>query len=209
MLKSVYTTIIKNIHSGRILDCTISISMYNPLGEICYLKFPKELDHLRKGLINIQNIDNNNCLKWRLVGYVNPADHYPARITETDKGIAKRLDFKDIKFPIKIEIFTKLNKKKNSIYVSVFGYKNKEKVPINVSKKCKEKHVDLSCFIKDISTVMYDHTLHHQRKHFCCYCLQAFETAEKLKCYIKDCFKINGKQTIKIPKKVSMLNCKF
>ena len=44
---------------------------------------------------------------------------------------------------------------------------------------------------------MYDHTLIHGRKHFCCYCLQAFRTTEKLKCYIEDCFKINGKQTIK------------
>ena len=44
---------------------------------------------------------------------------------------------------------------------------------------------------------MYDHTLHRGRKHFCRYCLQA----EQSKCYIKDCFKVNGKQTIKIPKK--------
>ena len=48
---------------------------------------------------------------------------------------------------------------------------------------------------------MYDHPLHLGRKHFCRYCLQAFRTAEKLKCHIKDCFKINGKQTIKIRKK--------
>ena len=48
---------------------------------------------------------------------------------------------------------------------------------------------------------MYDHLLHLGRKHFCRYCLQAFRTAEKLKCHIKDCFKINGKQTIKIRKK--------
>ena len=47
---------------------------------------------------------------------------------------------------------------------------------------------------------MYDHTLIHGRKHFCCYCLQAFRTTEKLKCHIEDCFKINGKQTIKVPK---------
>ena len=45
---------------------------------------------------------------------------------------------------------------------------------------------------------MYDHTLHRRRKHFSCFCLQAFRTAEKLKCHIKDCFKINGKQTIKM-----------
>ena len=30
-------------------------------------------------------------------------------------------------------------KKKNSIAISVFGYKNKEKYPINISKKCYEK----------------------------------------------------------------------
>ena len=32
-------------------------------------------------------------------------------------------------------------------------------------------------------------------------CLKAFRTAEKLKYYIKDCFKINDKETIKMPKK--------
>ena len=48
---------------------------------------------------------------------------------------------------------------------------------------------------------MYDPTLHCGRKHFCRYCLQAFKTEEKLKCHIKDYFKINGKPTIKIPRK--------
>ena len=32
-------------------------------------------------------------------------------------------------------------------------------------------------------------------------CLQAFRTAEKLECHTKDCFKINGKQNIKMSKK--------
>ena len=48
---------------------------------------------------------------------------------------------------------------------------------------------------------MYDHTLYRGRKHFCRYCLQAFRTVEKLKCHIKHCFEINGKQTIKISRK--------
>ena len=55
--------------------------------------------------------------------------------------------------------------------------------------------------IKDFNTFMYDHTLHHGRKHFCCYCLQAFSTEEILKHHIKDCFKVNGKQRIIMPKK--------
>ena len=48
---------------------------------------------------------------------------------------------------------------------------------------------------------MYDHTLHRGRKHFCRYCLQAFRTEEIFKSHIKDCFKINGKQRVIMPKK--------
>ena len=48
---------------------------------------------------------------------------------------------------------------------------------------------------------MYDHTLHRGRKHFCYYCLQAFSTKKILKRHIKACFKINGKQRIKMAKK--------
>ena len=79
-----------------------------------------------------------------------------------------------------------------------------------IKKCCKDNHVDLLLIgeeekkhyvlIKDFNTFMYDHTLHRGKKHFCRYCLQAFRTVEKLKCHIKDCFKINGKQTIKLPK---------
>ena len=50
-------------------------------------------------------------------------------------------------------------------------------------------------------TLIYGHTLRLERKFFCRYCLQYFRTAEKLKSYIKDCFRIHCKQTIKIPKK--------
>ena len=47
---------------------------------------------------------------------------------------------------------------------------------------------------------MYDHTLHCGRK-LIRHCLQAFSTEEILKRHIKDCFEINGKQRIQMPKK--------
>ena len=46
---------------------------------------------------------------------------------------------------------------------------------------------------------MIDHTLHCGKTHFCCYHLQAFTDEEIIKCHVKDCFKINGKQMIKMP----------
>ena len=130
VFKSIYTTVITNIQkslgkgSGWIIDSvidhTISISKYNPLAGSSFIKLPKELDHPRKELIKIQNIDDNECFKSCLVRYVNPADHHPARITKADKDFAKMLDFKDIKFPVKIGDIYKKNFHKRIPSASVF-----------------------------------------------------------------------------------------
>ena len=73
---------------GRIIDSvidhTISISKWNPLAGSSCIKLSKELDHQWKGLINIQNIDDNQCYKWCLFRCLNPADHHPAKITKAD-----------------------------------------------------------------------------------------------------------------------------
>ena len=188
-------------------DDTISISKYNPLAGASYIKLPRQLDHPRRGLINIQNTDDKECFKWCLIRYLNPADHNPRRIVKGDKNFAKRLGFKDIKFLVKTRGTHKIEKM-NSIGISVFGHENKEKYAIYVSKKCcEEKHVGLLLIgagqrqhyflIKDFNRFMYDHSLHR----FSRFCLYAFITEEILKCHIKDCFKMNGKKTIKMPKK--------
>ena len=65
-----------------------------------HITLPKELDHPRKGLINIQNNDDNKCFKWCLVRYLNPADHNSRRTTKSDKDFAKRPEFKDIKLSV-------------------------------------------------------------------------------------------------------------
>ena len=59
-----------------------------------YLKFPKELDNPRKGLINIQNTDDNQCFKWSSINYLSPVNHYLAGIAKADKYLAKKLEFK-------------------------------------------------------------------------------------------------------------------
>ena len=172
------------------------------------LKLP---DHPRKDLINVQNTDDNECFKRYLLRYLNPVDHNPRRITKTDKGFAKRLDFKDIDFPVKIRGIHKIEKR-NSIGISVFGYENKEKYPIYVWKHCcEEKHFDLLLigevekniiFLLKISidscVIIYYIV---ENKRFCRCCLHAFIREEFLRSHIKDYFKINDKQTIKMPKK--------
>ena len=94
MFQSVYATIITNIKkslgkvSGWIIDSVIdhtnSISKYNSLAVSSYIKLPKELDHPRKGLNNIQNIADNECFKLCIVKHLNYK-----RITKADKEFAK------------------------------------------------------------------------------------------------------------------------
>ena len=66
----------------------------------------------------------------------------------------------------------------------------KKKHPVYVSKRCcEEKHVDLLLIgeerkrnyvlIKDFNALMYDHKLHHGKKHFCRYYVEAFSTDKK------------------------------
>ena len=141
-------------------------------------------------MINIQNTEDNECFKWYLARYLHPADHNPRRITQADKDFAKKFDFKDIKFPVKVRDIRKIEKK-NSVRISEFGYENKDKYQTYVLKKCcEEKRIDLLLIgvtdkkhyvlIKDFNTSM------HGKKHFCRYCLQAFNTEEILKYHMKD-----------------------
>ena len=62
-------------------------------------------------MINIQNIVDNECFKWCLFKYLNPANHYPTRITNTNNDSPKKLDFKDLKFPVKISDIYKIEEK--------------------------------------------------------------------------------------------------
>ena len=89
VFQSIYTTIISNMQNfqekvqagirfrfrNQIIDSVIdsfinpSLIVINPLAGSRYIKLIKELDHPGRGLINIQKIDDNECLKQSIVRY--------------------------------------------------------------------------------------------------------------------------------------------
>ena len=77
--------------------------------------------------IGISNTDDNECFKWCLVRYLKPADYKSRRITKADKDFAKRLDFKDIKFSVKIRDIHKIETK-NCICISILAMKIKKNI---------------------------------------------------------------------------------
>ena len=103
--------------------------------------------------------------------------------------MAKKIDFKDTKCPVKIRDIHKIERK-NFIGITTFGYENKVQCSISVSKKKKRKkkaRINILqevkadyVLIKNLNTFLYKYTLHRARKHFCRYSLQCFRTAETI-----------------------------
>ena len=94
-----------------VIDHNINISKCNPLAGSSSVKLPKESNHPKKDLINIQNINDNECFKWCLVTYLPPGYHRAAGIRKVDLLFGDELDFEDIKYPDKTKDIPKIGKK--------------------------------------------------------------------------------------------------
>ena len=110
----------------------IDTANYEPLSGSSYIQLPKELNNLKKGLINIKN-KHLKCFMWCHVRLVNPTDSHPERINQKDKEIKSTLDYSGIDFPIKMHYY-ELTENIFEINDNVFSYKNKV-YPLHISEK--------------------------------------------------------------------------
>ena len=86
ILKSIYIIIrannqnfLEKLWVGLLIQLQITLLMFVLVGS-SYAKLLEELNHPKKGLINIQSFDDYECSKWFLVEYLHPAYHFSARI---------------------------------------------------------------------------------------------------------------------------------
>ena len=187
----------------------LNIVQYEPIKGSSYIELPEELKHHLKGLINLKNKDNE-CFRWCHIRYLNHQDKNPQRINKSDKEYISKLNYSNIKFPVELNQYNKIEKQ-NEININVFGYENKQPYPIYISKEKYEKHLELLLIteddnkhyvlIKDFNRFMFNQTKHEHRKHFCMYCLQCFSSEEVLKNHKDNCIQLNGEQAIKMPDK--------
>ena len=187
----------------------INVVKYEPMKGSSYIKLPLELRNSAKGLINMKNEDNE-CFRWCHIRHLNPQDKYPQRIKKSDKAFIKNLNYSGIEFPVTTKQYNKIEKQ-NEININVFGYENKQKYPIYVSKEKYEDCMNLLLItenenkhyvlIKDFNKFMYDITNNKKRKHFCMYCLQHFTSERVLNNHKENCIQLNGVQAIKMPTK--------
>ena len=187
----------------------INIVNYSPLKGSSYIELPQELRNSAKGLINMKNKDNE-CFRWCHIRHLNPQDKDPQRIKKTDKQYIEKLDYSSIEFPVTVKHINKIEKQ-NNICINLFGYEEKQKFPIYISKEKFTDHMELLLItegenkhfvlIKDFNKFMFNQTKHEHRKHFCMHCLQCFSREDVLTEHKNNCISINGKQAINMPEK--------
>ena len=199
-----------NEGSGWVIDLInseyLNISTYAPLLGNNFIELPNELNHPKKGLINIRN-DDNKCFLWCHVRHLNLVDNHSTRISREDTRIADTLDHSDVVFPISEKDYCKIEDK-NGICVNVFSYEGKVIYPIYVSEKDFDDSVNLLMihegdrshyvYIKDFNRLMFSKTGNKNKKWFCMRCLQCFSSENILNKHRENCLIINGEQRVKL-----------
>ena len=163
-----------------------------------YIELPKKLQ--RQGLINIKNTDNY-CFNWSYIGYLNPKNKNPNRITSKDKKLFNAIKQKLIyfKFPLeinknnikKIEDILKINvwvlasDEKENIY-PMFSSENDHKSDLNLFY-----YMNHICLIKDINKYLFRKNRDKNKKYFCVRCLNSFVSQENLNKHRELCVKYN------------------
>ena len=85
-----------------------------------YIKLPQELQHRSKGLINLQNNDNE-CFRWCHILHLVSQNKDPQRIKKCDKQYIKNLNYTGINFPVQMNKINNIEKQ-NNIIINVFRY---------------------------------------------------------------------------------------
>ena len=186
---------------------------YEPLTGSSYIELPKALQNSMKGLINLQNEDNE-CFRWCHIRHLNPQEKNPQRIKKEDREYIKNLNYSGIKFPVAIKQYNKIEKQ-NNININVFGLlypiyiskeRNKDELNLllitkNENENENENEKNHYVLIKDFNRFMHNITNHDGKKHFCMYCLQHFSSERILNDHKENCIIINGTQGIEMPDK--------
>ena len=197
----------------RIINFYLNIVSYEPLKGRSYFPLPSELRHHRKGLINLQN-DDNECFRWCHVRHINPIENNPQRITQKDRKIAKTLDYTGVTFPVTIRDMGRIEKQ-NKININAYlynedgkyvtPYRNSETEygdTLNVlliERETEAEYKQHYVYIKDFNRLNFNVNRHEHKKYFCQRCIQPYTSEARLEAHKEDCLIINGTQRIEMP----------
>ncbi|CAB4042755.1 Hypothetical predicted protein, partial [Paramuricea clavata] len=163
--------------------------------------------------------DDDMCFMWCHVRHLNPRARRATTITKKDREFKINLDYEGIDFPVKISDIDKIERK-NSVNISVFGYKGKKQFyPIRISKATYDEHMELLLLgdgegsrhyvlIKDVNRMLCSVSKHRHKQHFCLHCLHSCVSEEVLEKDKETCLEVNGTQAVILPEEGTKIKFK-
>ena len=186
----------------------VRIGIFNALTGGCQKPLPEELEN-KKGIINIQNGNDNKCFLWSVLAALYPTQSHPEYISKYYKYLSN-INTTNICFPMKlnrIDRFEELNKNLD-IGINVFTWNSFETKkstlkPLRSTKLNATNIINLLLldehyyYIKNINRLIgsFCSTYHH----FCVNCFKGHKSNEKLIEHKNKCLKFKP-QITKMPK---------
>ena len=192
----------------------VDVVHFNPLVGSSFIELPAPLKSDKNGLINIENMDDNECFRWCHVRHLKPKKQKANKITKPDRKFAETLDYKGIDFPVRIDDIPKIERA-NEIRITVIMLKGEKMFfPRYTSKFDYEDHMELLLMednegnthyvlVRDISMLLSSLHKTQHKKYYCLGCLNGFNSQERLDEHIGTCREVNGTQKTMMPKRGS------
>ena len=111
--------------------------IYVPLTASSHLPLPKGIPKRNNGIINIKNEDDR-CFEYCILAEFYPQQYHWERVSWYTPYLGA-LDFNGISFPVRADEDTmeKFEKQNPAISVSIYGWSEKELIPIRIAPKSK------------------------------------------------------------------------
>ena len=197
----------------RVLSLDAHFTDFQPLRGSTFLPLPRKIA-TKKAVINMKN-DDDQCFKWSVTRALNPVEKYSERITKELKDQSERLDWRGLKFPVKLDHIVIFEKFNPAISINVFGFEG-DVYPLRLSKSKNDQTINLLlisdgekqhyCLIKSLSRLLSSQVSGHKESNsFCLNCLNHFPNEEKLKIHEEYCLK-NQAIRIEMPEEGSFIS---
>ena len=182
---------------GEVLKIELRQTKYHPILGKSYIPLDPKLS-LKKGIINVQNKDDDYCFMWSILAKLYPVKSNSTRVNSYREHVDK-LDFTDIEFPVKLEDID-IFEENNDLSINVYKWDRELDdetgcglQPIRISdnsptfEEPDEKHIDLCLIdnkhytlIKSMSRLIYKTNKHKEQKFLCRKCLKRVTTVNAM-----------------------------
>ena len=177
------------------------------IGAGSFTQTPKSL--YSKGVLNIQNLKDDYCFLWCIVGHIYRVDKHAYQLYNYRKYF-NELDISGLNFPLKFTDTPKFENLNPTISINVLVYENNEVFPLYASKhRDRKHHVNLLMIsnnagkfyyllARELSALVYGRTKYLGYTHVCPYCLYCFSQVCLLTAHLPDC-SIHLEQKVEYP----------